>query len=689
MNLFQTDSQPTVPENLAEIEARIKALTDDLNEHAHRYYVLDDPIISDAEYDRRYRQLEALEAQYPQYKQPNTPTQRVGGSPLEHFEKVNHRIPMLSLANAMDEGEMRDFDQRIKRHLKQPASASISYVIEPKIDGIAISLLYEQGILKVGATRGDGVSGEDITNNLKTIHSIPLQLQAQGIVVPPVLEVRGEAYFSRKGFERFNAGLLASGEKVFANPRNATAGSLKQLDPKETAKRPLAAFVYAPGYVEGIRFESHWQFLQAIKAWGFQVNPYSQECEGVEAVLAGYHRLMELRPTLDYDIDGMVVKVNSYPLQERLGFIAKSPRWAVAFKFPAQQETTQIEKIEAQVGRTGALTPVAHLVPVQVGGVTISRATLHNQDEIDRKDVREGDTVLIQRAGDVIPEVVKVILEFRPTHSQPYKLPEQCPVCGAETERVPGEAVTLCTGLDCPAKLKASLQHFVARKAMNIEGLGEKLVEQLVDQRLVQHLPDIYRLQQQDWMSLERMGKRSAEKLVTQLEKSKQTTLSRFLFALGIPHVGEKTAQVLAASFPSLQALYDASLADLETIRDIGTVVAASIHRFFSQPNNRTILEELLHLGVQPVAPPKPSVDNVAHPNFAGKTFVLTGTLQRRSREEATTLIEARGGKVANNVSKRTDFVVAGENAGSKLQKAIDLGISVLSEEELEQKLEP
>ncbi|TNE45154.1 MAG: NAD-dependent DNA ligase LigA [Deltaproteobacteria bacterium] len=664
------------------IQQQINELTDDLNEHAHRYYVLDDPIISDAEYDRRYRKLEALEKEHPQWKRPDSPTLRVGGPPLEHFEKVQHRVPMLSLANAMDEAEMREFDQRIKRHLKMPASASIDYVIEPKIDGIAISLLYENGVLITGATRGDGVAGEDITNNLKTIRTIPLQLSDKDRKIPPVLEVRGEAYFPRGAFDAFNAKMLANDEKTFANPRNATAGSLKQLDPKITAQRSLAAFVYAPGYSEGVEFDTHWDFLQALKHWGFQVNPISQLCSGLDPVVEGYHNLMEQRPTLDYDIDGMVIKVNDYDLQERLGAVAKSPRWAIAFKFPAQQETTQIETIEVQVGRTGALTPVAHLAPVQVGGVTVSRATLHNQDEIDRKDIRIGDTVVIQRAGDVIPEVVQVIMDLRPEDSEAYVLPNVCPVCGSEAERAPGEAVMTCTGLDCPAKLKASLQHFSARKAMNIEGLGKKLIEQVVDAEMVVHLSDLFRIDFDGWTSLERMGEKSAQKLLDNLDKSKDTTLSRFLFALGIRHVGERTAQVVAQAFPSLDQLYNASLHELECVQDVGPIVASSIHRFFNQEKNRAMIEELLELGVNPEPPPPPVEAGEADPSFADKTFVITGTLQTRSRNEAKAQIEERGGKVSGSVSRKTDFLVAGDAAGSKLRKAQDLGVTVLTEED-------
>ncbi len=685
INLFANVETESATDSAAHNEKQIEinTLTDQLNYHAHRYYVLDDPIISDAEYDRQYRKLEALEAEYPEFKRADTPTQRVGGPPLEGFEKVRHNVPMLSLANAMDEDEMREFGFRIKRHLKVPSTTIITYVIEPKIDGVAISLRYEDGLLTMGTTRGDGVYGEDITGNLKTIQSIPLQLNRDGHPIPSVLEVRGEAYFPRDVFHAFNAKRLAAGEPTFANPRNATAGSLKQLDPKVTAQRSLAAFLYAPALSEGVTFESHWDFLSALEGWGFQVNPLGRLCEGMEPVIQGYHELMALRPTLNYDIDGMVIKVNDYALQERLGAVSKSPRWAIAFKFPAQQETTQIETIEVQVGRTGALTPVAHLTPVNVGGVTVSRATLHNQDEIDRKDIRVGDTVVIQRAGDVIPEVVKVIRDLRPADSQPYRLPKVCPICGSETERAPGEAVTTCTGLDCPAKLKASLQHFASRKAMNIEGLGKKLVEQVIDGGMVRHILDLYRIDLEGWMTLERMGKKSATKLLANLEKSKETTMRRFLFALGIRHVGEGTARILSEALPSLQQIYDASLHDLENIRDIGPIVAASIHRFFAQEKNRETIQALLDLGIHPEPPLPKETTTTEDPNFAGKRFVLTGSMESLSRNEAKALIEERGGKVSGSVSRKTDFLVAGASAGSKLTKAQNLGITILTEEDL------
>ena len=662
---------------------RIEELTIELKEHGYRYYVLDDPIISDFQYDMLYRDLEELEKMFPELKRPDSPTERVGGETLEEFDKVKHRVPMLSLANAMDEEEMLEFDQRIKRQLGLSSDAKVTYITEPKIDGIAISLLYKEGLLTIGATRGDGVHGEDITNNLKTIQTIPLALRESERGTPADFEVRGEAYFPRSSFDAFNKRQLEADEKVFANPRNATAGSLKQLDPKVTAQRNLAAFIYAPGYMGEESFGSHWEYLESLKAWGFQVNSLSHRCNGVEDVLEQYARILELRPRLDYDIDGMVVKVDDYALQGELGAISKSPRWAIAYKFPPQQETTLIEKIEVQVGRTGALTPVAHLKPVNVAGVMVSRATLHNQDEIDRKDIRVGDRVVIQRAGDVIPEVVTVILQARPDESEPYKLPEECPICGSEAERTPGEAVLYCTGAECPAKLKAALEHFASRKALDIRGLGSKLIEQVVDKKLVKRLPELYSVKGQSWLALERMGKRSVNKLMENLEKSKDTTFARFLFALGIRHVGERTAQILTSNFPTVEALASATVDQLVEIREIGPIVAESVHRFFLQEKNLASVNDLVDCGFQfeqeqlDVDLPEGAV------SLGGQTFVLTGSLTRWTRSDAKRAIEAHGGKVTGSVSKKTDFLVAGEAAGSKLAKAEKLGVTVLTEDQL------
>ena len=674
--------QPLDQEAIAQ---QIAALTDELNQHAHRYYVLDAPIISDAEYDRLLRQLEALEAEYPALRLADSPTQRVGGEALEEFAKVTHRLPMLSLANAMDEGEMREFDQRVKKQLGLGASEKVRYIAEPKIDGIAISLVYEGGQLAVGATRGDGTTGEDITANLKTIKAIPLRLLGEA---PPVLEVRGEAYMPRSAFNAWNRKQLEAGEKPFANPRNATAGSLKQLDPQTTAQRPLSAFIYAPGYMDGVKLTSQWDFLEKIETWGFPRNPLSRRCEGVDEVMDCYRFLMEQRPKLDYDIDGMVVKVDDYELQRELGFVSKSPRWAVAFKFPPQQEITQIEDIQLQVGRTGKLTPVAHLKPILVAGVVVSRATLHNQDEIDKKDVRIGDFVVIQRAGDVIPEVVKVIEERRPPDSEPYKIPERCPCGLSETERAPNEAAHYCTGFSCPSRLKSSLEHFVSRKAMNIDGLGSKIIDQAVDKGLLKTPADLYRLTEQDWRMLERTGERSIKNLRESIEKSKDTSFSRFLFALGIRHVGETTSKALAQHFQTLPALYQASLDDLQSIPDIGPVVAYSVHHFFQQEEQRQLLQELLDLGIE-IAPPRQEIEDLPGKEFfANKTFVLTGTLSRMTRDDAQAAILARGGKISGSVSKKTDAVIAGEAAGSKLKKAQDLGVTVLDEDTFIERLE-
>jgi DNA ligase (NAD+) len=663
-------------------EARLLSLTAELNDHAHRYYVLDAPIISDAAYDRLYRELEALEQDWPQFRQADSPTQRVGGIPLEGFEKVTHRVPMLSLANAMNEEELREFAEKRKRALSLEAGHRLDYSVEPKIDGIAISLLYEEGRFVRGATRGDGVVGEDITGNLRTVEAIPLKLRDSIRPIPPVLEVRGEAYMPNDRFRLFNQRLIEAGEEPKANPRNATAGSLKQLDPNVTAQRPLSAYVYAVGYTEGVEFAHHSDFLQALRDWGFRVNELSKVCNGIDEVTEAYADLMERRPNLNYDIDGMVVKVNDMALQEELGFISKSPRWAIAYKFPAQQETTRVESIEVQVGRTGAMTPVAYLEPVSVGGVTVSRATLHNQDEIDRKEIRIGDMVVIQRAGDVIPEVVKVIKEQRPEGTEAYVLPTHCPVCGSLAERSPGEAVLVCTGLSCPAKLKGTLRHFVARRMMQVEGIGEKLIDQLVENGLVREFADLYTLTEEQWLSLERTGRRLVARLTKSLEASKTPTLARFLYALGIRHVGENTSRILSESFPSLEQLYVAEVEQLVEIQDIGPIVADSVHRFFSQEENRAAIQRLLDAGVSPVPPEVVELSEEAEGHdFAGKTFVLTGKLTEFTREEAKAEILARGGKVSGSVSKKTDFLLAGEKAGSKRTKAEALGISILDEE--------
>ena len=667
-----------------EAETNIKELSKKLNYYGYRYYVMDDPIVSDAEYDRDYRSLQKLEQLYPQFKQADSPTERVGGVPLEGFEKVKHRIPMLSLANAMNEEELFDFDKRLKRLLDANEDKKITYIAEPKIDGIAISLLYEKGKFVLGTTRGDGVTGEDITKNLRTIQTIPLTLQDKDLDIPDILEVRGEAYMPRDTFNAFNKQQVLLGEKPFANPRNATAGSLKQLDPTMTAKRPLAAFIYALGYIEGLEFQNHWEFLQSLNKWGFVIPEINRQCEGIKEVTEHYQTLMQQRPILNYDIDGMVVKVNNYALQKQLGAISKSPRWAIAYKFPPQQETSKILDIAVQVGRTGALTPVAHLEPVNIGGVVVSRATLHNQDEIDKKDLRIGDTVLVQRAGDVIPEIVMSIKEFRSSESQPYVLPKNCPVCGGETERTSGEAARYCTSLDCPAKIKASLQHFASRNAMDIDGLGKKLLEQLVDHHIVTQLIDLYSITDEQWRMLDRIGERTILNLKESLEKSKKTTLKRFLFALGIRHVGENTATILASEFRSIAKLWDTSIETLEAIHDIGPIVARSIHHFFSQEKNRQTIEQFLTIGITPEPPPLNNSNLLGKELFENKTFVITGTLLKRKRNEAKQEILSRGGKVSNSISKKTDYLLAGNAAGSKLQKAESLKVTILSEEQFE-----
>ncbi len=676
----------TEKDDLLQAQKRYEELSKLLDEYARRYYIDDDPIVSDAEYDRLYRELEELERRFPELKKADSITNRVGGQPLEEFDKVTHQIPMLSLANAMNEKEFLEFDQRLKRLLDLPADEDLDYVAEPKIDGTAITLIYEKGKFLLGATRGDGHTGEDITQNLKTIRSIPLQLKGENL--PELLEVRGEAYFPKDAFKKFNEQQIKAGEKPFANPRNAAAGSLKQLDPSITAKRNLAAFIYALARLEGHSFERHSDFLQALEKWGFQTPRPYRRCHGTREVLEHYQTLLQERPSLNFDIDGMVVKLNDYTLQEKAGFLSKSPRWAIAYKFPPQQEMTKVLDITVQVGRTGALTPVAELEPVPIGGVIVSRATLHNQDEIDRKDIRIGDTVLVQRAGDVIPEIVMSLKEFRPPDTKPFKIPDQCPVCGGKTERAEGEAAIYCVSLDCPAKIKESLRHFVSRKAMDIDGIGKKMIEQLVDKKIVQQLADLYTISDEQWKQLDRMGEKTLANLKKSLEQSKKTTLQRFLFALGIRHVGETTAAILASHYPSLEQLQNATFEELQEIQDIGPIVAQSIRNFFSQEKNQRTIQHLLNLGIDPKPPQHEKFSSTILDLFKGKTFVITGTLNRWKRNEAKEAISLRGGKVTNSISKKTDYLIAGENAGSKLTKARQLNIPILSEETFEAMLE-
>jgi DNA ligase (NAD+) len=622
------------------------------------------------------RELQALEAEHPELVTPDSPTQRVGAEPLDAFAEVEHRVPMLSLENALSEEEMRAFDRRVRERLGRETA---TYVGEPKLDGLAISLLYEQGVLRRGATRGDGRRGEDVTLQVRTIRSIPLRLQGEGW--PEVLEVRGEVFMPREGLEAINARALAEGGKIFANPRNAAAGSLRQLDPRVTAERLLEMFCYGFGIVEGGRLaDTQSGSLALLKDWGLRISPELRVLEGVEPCIA-YHREIEgRRARLAYDIDGVVLKLDSLADQEAMGFVSRAPRWAVAYKFPPQEELTRVLDIQVQVGRTGALTPVARLEPVQVAGVTVTNATLHNEDEIRRKDIRIGDTVIVRRAGDVIPQVMAVVRDRRPSDAREFVMPTSCPICGSDVIRGEGEAASRCTGgLFCPAQRKETIKHFASRRAMDIEGLGDKLVDQLVDRDLVENPADLYRLKQETLADLERMGEKSAVNLIDALSRSRQTTLARFLFALGIREVGEATAQALASHFGDMEALAEASEEELTEVPDVGPVVAAQIHTFFRQAHNREVIQGLLAAGVTwPAVERRPAVKQV----LAAKTFVITGTLSR-PRDEIKAELQAAGAKVTGSVSAKTDYLVAGDDPGSKLAKARELGVRVVTEEEL------
>jgi len=653
-------------------QKQIEELRQRIQYHNHRYYVLDDPEISDAEYDRLMRELLDLEQRYPQYITADSPTQRVGGAPLESFEPASHTLPMLSLDNALDEEEFRAFDERTRRTLD--LTGDVEYVCEPKLDGLAVELVYVDGRLQQGSTRGDGYVGEDVTSNLKTIRTIPLRLLQKK---PKRLEVRGEVILGIKEFEKLNRMRADKGEPLFANPRNAAAGSLRQLDPRITATRPLNIFCYGIGQCEGLSFTSHWQALELMKQMGLRINPHVSLVSGLEKALEYHRDMLERRETLPYEIDGVVIKVNQAAQQEALGAKTKSPRWAIAYKFPARQETTRILDIQVQVGRTGALTPVAVMEPVRVGGVEVSRATLHNQDEIDRKDIRIGDWVVVQRAGDVIPEVVKVILSKRTSEERAFTLPERCPVCGSKTVRPEGEAARRCINLACPAQVKERIYHFASKGAMDIDGLGEKLVDQLVEKEIVKDVSDLYFLSAKQLAGLERMAAKSANNIIEAIDASRSRPLDRLLFALGIRFVGEHVARVLVTAFGSLEKLMRANEEELMQVHEIGPQVAASVVEFFSSTDNRKIIEHLRKGGVQ-MAPVKMQTGR----QLADKTFVFTGTLVSFSRDEAERLVEQLGGRAASSVSAKTSYVVAGAEAGSKLQKARQLGIPVLTEEE-------
>lgn len=662
------------------VEERIEALREQIRYHNHRYHVLDDPEVPDAAYDRLIRELRALEDEHPALVTSDSPTQRVGDAPISAFGTVEHRLPMLSLDNAFEEEELRDFHRRIVERLDLGESADdLEYAAEPKLDGAAVSIVYEAGRLVRAATRGDGTTGEDITHNVRTIDSVPLRLRGRGY--PEVLEVRGEVFMPKAGFEAYNRRAAEADEKTFVNPRNAAAGSLRQLDPQLTAARPLDMYAYTVGIVEGGELpDTHSETLLKLGEWGLKTCPDRDVVAGVEGCLRYYERIGERRNALPYEIDGVVYKVNSLRLQRDLGFVSRAPRWAIAHKFPAQEEMTVVNDIEFQVGRTGALTPVARLEPVFVGGVTVSNATLHNIDELNRKDVRAGDTVIIRRAGDVIPEVVSVVLSRRPKRTRAVRLPDRCPVCDSRVVREEGEAVARCTGgLFCSAQRVESLKHFVSRKAMDIDGLGTKLIEQLVSLDRVKTPADLFSLAAEELVELERMGEKSVENLLAAIDRARNTTLPRFLFALGIRDVGEATAHSLARYFGGLDALAGATEEDLQAVPDVGPVVARRIVEFFAEPHNTTVIAELRSRGVQ-----WPETEPAEAPSeegpLSGMTVVLTGTLSSMTRDEAKQKIIDMGGKVTGSVSKRTKYVVHGDKAGSKLSKANELGVETLDE---------
>jgi DNA ligase (NAD+) len=661
--LFITDNQ-------------IQALRDQLNDHNYRYYVLDDPLISDSEYDQLFRELQKLETDNPNLITEDSPTHRVGAEPLSSFGSWTHRMPMLSLANAMNEDELAAFDTRVKKGLD--TEKDLEYMAEPKLDGLAVELVYENGFFVNGSTRGDGITGEDITQNLKTILAIPLSLRKNGQKTPPLLEVRGEVFITKDGFKKLNRNQEKEELPPFANPRNAAAGSLRQLDSKITATRPLSIYCYEAGRIDGISFHTHEDFLSTLKEWGFPVNPEIQKVNNAETMVAFHRNLEAKRDSLPYEIDGTVFKVNAINQRNALGIRSRSPRWAIAGKFKAQQATTLVQDIIPSVGRTGAVTPVARLEPVNVGGVVVTNATLHNQDEIDRKDVRVGDTVLIQRAGDVIPEVVKVIIAKRPPETKTYQLPTACPSCGQEVFRPEGEVVARCQNLSCPAQVKGRIEHFVSKGALDIDGFGEKLVDQLVDKKLILTVDDIFKLNFDDLVNLDRMAEKSALNILTAIQDSKQTTFARFVYALGIRNVGAHLSKVLEKAFVGdIEKFINAAAEDLEAIDEVGPIVAETITTFLSNCTNTDVIESCLSLGLR-----LKKVEELKSLLLQRKTFVFTGALTQFSRNEAKEMTEAHGGKVSGSVSKNTDFVVAGPGAGSKLKKATELDIPVLSEAE-------
>ena len=657
---------------------RAASLRDQIRHHNYQYHALDDPEIPDAEYDRLMRELQALEAEYPELVSPDSPTQRVGDMPISAFGTVQHELPMLSLGNAFATDELQEFHRRVLDRLALDDQAELIYAAEPKLDGAAVSLLYEDGVLVRGATRGDGTTGEDITHNVRTIEAIPLKLL--GSRYPARLEVRGEVFMPKAGFDAYNDRARAAGEKTFVNPRNAAAGSLRQLDPKLTAERPLDMYAYSVGIAEGGHLPScHSEIIDQLQEWGIKVCPERRVVSGVQGCLDYYENIGQRRQQLSYEIDGVVYKVDSLEMQEELGFVSRAPRWAIAHKFPAQEELTEVEAVEFQVGRTGAVTPVARLKPVFVGGVTVSNATLHNIDELHRKDVRVGDTVIVRRAGDVIPEVASVIKDRRPKGTRRVQLPKTCPVCDSHVVREEGETIARCTGgLFCAAQRAEALKHFVSRRALDIEGLGAKLIEQLVATDRLKTPADIFQLTKEELSQLDRMGEKSAENLIRSIEASKTTTLARFLFALGIREVGETTAAGVAVHYGRLANVVSATDEELQGVADVGPVVAARIKAFFAEEHNLDVIARLQQYGVEwPESDPVLAAQNGP---LSGKTFVITGTLPTFTRDEAKDLIQSAGGKVTGSVSSKTDYLVAGEKAGSKLSKAEKLKVPVLNE---------
>ncbi|WP_042145803.1 MULTISPECIES: NAD-dependent DNA ligase LigA [unclassified Pseudoalteromonas] len=661
-----------------DILEQINSLKSVLEEHNYKYYVLDEPSIPDVEYDRLFKSLTQLEQQNPEFITPDSPTQKVGGHALAGFTQVTHEVPMLSLDNAFDDAEFHAFNKRLQDRLKE--SHTFEFCCEPKLDGLAVSILYEDGVLVQAATRGDGATGENITENVKTIRNIPLKLRGSGY--PKRFEVRGEVFMNSAGFEKMNEQAQLNGDKVFVNPRNAAAGSLRQLDSKITAKRPLMFYAYSTGVVEdGELAQDHFEQLTQLTQWGIPMSPETKLVKGVDSALAYYQDIGERRTSLKYEIDGVVIKINNKTLQQELGFVARAPRWAIAFKFPAQEELTKLLDVEFQVGRTGAITPVARLEPVFVGGVTVSNATLHNQDEIERLGIKIGDTVIIRRAGDVIPKVAQIVLEKRPDNAVDITFPNSCPVCDSKVERLAGEAVARCSGgLVCEAQRKEAIKHFSSRKALDIDGLGDKIVEQLVDRELIHTPADLFILKQGHLETLERMGPKSAENLIASLQNAKKTTLSRFLYSLGIREVGEATAQNLANHYLTLEKVSLASVESLQDVSDVGEIVAKHVNFFFREQHNKTVIEDLMQAGVHW---PDIEVKSESEQPLAGLTYVLTGTLTQMGRSEAKAKLQTLGAKVSGSVSAKTHALVAGDKAGSKLTKAQDLGLKILTEQDL------